>query len=209
MLYLAQNHKKPAGNVDSKPGLWSPQRHFYGFYDSRLWGNARHFKKSATKDHHSRSTSASREVGRKRVLSRRAFCACPSCAAPKCDFANCLVIKSLNHKAAPIEFPSADSVEVQRETRSLATFGKELKAGDFYAVKVDLDERRLEGDYWVVRLTEAMKQAEDEYLHAGEVIRKGWLVVKGQWLQYTEPCYGGSTKVGRSYKLLHVDLSVS
>ena len=69
-------------------------------------------------------------------------------------------------------------------------------------MKVDLDERRLEGDYWVVRLTEAMKHAEDEYFHAGEVIRKGWLVVKGQWLQYTEPCYDGSTKVGRSYKLL-------
>ena len=29
------------------------------------------------------------------------------------NFAKCLVIKSLNHKAAPIEFPSADSVEVQ------------------------------------------------------------------------------------------------
>ena len=65
----------------------------------------------------------------------------------------------------------------------MSTFSKELKAGDFYAVKVDLDERRLEGDYWVVRLTEAMKQAEDEYLRAGEVIRKGRLVVKGQWLQ--------------------------
>ena len=77
----------------------------------------------------------------------------------------------------------------------MATFGKELKAGDFYAVKVDLDERQLEGDYWVVRLTEAMKQAEDEYLRAGEVIRKGWLVVKGQWLQYTEPCYDGSTRL--------------
>ena len=87
----------------------------------------------------------------------------------------------------------------------MATFGKELKAEDFYAVKVDLDERRLEGDYWVVRLTEAMKQAEDEYLRAGEVIRKGWLVVKGQWLQYTDPCYDGTTKVCRSYKLLHGD----
>lgn len=141
-------------------------------------------------------------MGRKRVLSRRAFCACPSCAAPKCDFAKCLVIKSLNHRVANIKFPPADPVGVQRETRSLKVFGEGLEAGDFFAVKVDLDERQLEGDYWIVRLTEPMTVAEGEFNHAGEIIRKGWLVVKGQWLQFIEPCFQGSNKVGRRYKLL-------
>mmetsp|Transcript_70516 Transcript_70516/g.159520 ORF Transcript_70516/g.159520 Transcript_70516/m.159520 type:complete len:215 (-) Transcript_70516:435-1079(-) len=36
VLYLAQNHPRPKGDVDAKRGLWSPQRYFYGFYGDSL-----------------------------------------------------------------------------------------------------------------------------------------------------------------------------
>ena len=40
VLYLAQHHPRPKGDVDTKRGLWSPQRHFYGNFNPTLWATS-------------------------------------------------------------------------------------------------------------------------------------------------------------------------
>jgi len=198
VLYLAQNHPRPKGDVDAKRGLWSPQRYFYGFYGDSLWArHPRHFTPPAKKEYHSRCTPSSLDNRLNRYLSRRAFCACPSCAVPKCDFDKCKV-NVITGNINPVTVMSVTGTPMQPMTRTLTAFGATLAAGEFRAVNVAEDEKQLEGQYWVVRLVEGMVVADRDFTYGGETILKGFLVAKAQWLQYMKTDLKGR----RTYKLL-------
>lgn len=203
--YLAQHHPRPKGDVESKEGLWSPQRFFYGFYAPDLWraNGPQHFKESASKDLHSRSTTASEEDGVISYYARRAFCACPECAAPKCNFDQCKVTSVTGRVSKLRMHPRAAVSGAQTMSKTMTDFALSLQPGEFRAARVAKEDTGIEGDYWLARVTEGMTVADRDLNYAGETIKAGFLVVKAQWLQYMKTARSstGSRRL-RSYKLL-------
>jgi hypothetical protein len=185
VLYLAQHHPRPKGDVDSKEGLWVPRRLFYGLYDDSLWAQTPlHFVKSAPKAEHSRSTTASDDPRVTAVDLREAFCACPECALPKCNFGACL-LKAVTGTVTRMNFKPKKVVPgAKTQTQSLIEFSSSLKAGGFVAVNVDTDQQQLEGNNWIAELLEEATVAGKDYSYHGEEIKKGFVVAKARWLGY-------------------------
>lgn len=202
VLYLAQHHHAPKGDPATKMGFWAPRRYFYGFYRDELWAKTpQHFKPSAPKNMHSRSTTANADPRTTNVSLRTAFCSCPECVVPRCNYGACKM-KSITGTQKVVAFrPVTLPKGVTTQSQSLADFSATLKVGEYRAVNVASDQQGAEGSFWLAELLSEATKAEADYMYGGEEVKTGFLVVKARWLQYTRTDKSGA----RFYKALPED----
>jgi hypothetical protein len=202
VLYLAQHHPAPKGDPATKTGFWAPRRYFYGFYRDELWAKTpQHYKPSAPKNMHSRSTTANADPRTTNVSLRTAFCSCPECVVPNCNYGACKIPSITGNQQVRAFKPVSTPKGATTQSQSLADFSATLKVGEFRAVNVASDQQGAEGSFWLAELLSETTQAEADYMYGGEEVKAGFLVVKARWLQYTRTDRSGA----RFYKALPED----
>jgi hypothetical protein len=89
--------------------------------------------------------------------------------------------------------------------QGLADFAEELKAGDYRAVRVALDQLKFEGGYWLAHLISDFYLTAADTTHGGETFKKGSLLVKINGLQFISSSADGT----RLYDLLAEEKVIS
>lgn len=211
-LYLAQYHRKPLGSLEKVVSDFAPERYLYVYYSDEVLGvGNRDFNAyKDTKQFHSRVGRCVDPVTAEQngpLTIREVFCACTPCAPPNYDFEHCLVPRLVGRPKQVYTRPVAAAIPVQTRLQSeqesrlaLVTFATTISAGEVRAVRVHEDDREIEGNFWLAKITSEMFIApEGGFVFAGEEFPADFLLVKIRWFQALSLI---SESQARPYRLL-------
>jgi len=199
-LYMAEHKPQPSVAKANKSGWEAPENYYYGYFDTRLFTKAAIPDAEGFKDcrkHNyfmgmSKDPDKAERDGPLRV--KKLFDACDACLLGKFDEC-CMQSEVGKMVRQPLGAKAKGGVLSRSQMLRLEDFADALDKGWLTAVDVDASEQKLEGVYWLARLTGPAFTVPEDLVHGGQEYRDGWLVAPGQW-------YILRQKSERGYELL-------
>ena len=179
VLFLADTHREPTVPKDKKHGWWAVDRIFWGHlehdrFQSGVVPEAKGFK-SSMRCHHFVGACEDKALAEKPgpLLVRDGHCACPPCREK--NYSKCEQKRNVG-PMRKVYTPLVQQVRgAQTMTGQLEEFAATLHARQLLAVRTP------ENSFWLARTMGRAYEAETDFIHSGNEIEAGWLVVDIKW----------------------------